>query len=209
MVDKYEDPFVRIAAMIGGDEYLKVARSLLKAEDATDEEIASAIDEAIAETGAGNIRDMGRANLTWSFVSGSSGWIGLHQVARVGCSSVLWGKFLNRWRPSDIVRGWVILVRHEKIHGHGWGHSSGGIMNPTIITSLPLEYIATNDPCYRWYVQDFGGKKIDNPFGDDPQPPVPQPPSLEQQVQDLQEQFAVINHFVKDHEQRIAKLEGR
>ena len=38
MVDKYEDPFVRIASMIGGDEYLKVARSLLKAEDATDEE---------------------------------------------------------------------------------------------------------------------------------------------------------------------------
>ena len=41
MVDKYEDPFVRISAMIGGDEYLKVARSLLKAEDSTDEEIAS------------------------------------------------------------------------------------------------------------------------------------------------------------------------
>jgi len=41
MVDKYEDPFVRISTMIGGDEYLKVARSLLKAEDATDEEIAS------------------------------------------------------------------------------------------------------------------------------------------------------------------------
>jgi len=41
LVDKYEDPFVRISSMIGGDEYLKVARSLLKAEDATDEEIAS------------------------------------------------------------------------------------------------------------------------------------------------------------------------
>ena len=41
MIDKYEDPFVRIASMIGGDEYLKVARSLLKSEDATDEEIAS------------------------------------------------------------------------------------------------------------------------------------------------------------------------
>ena len=41
MVEKYEDPFVRISAMIGGDEYLKVARSLLKAADATDEEIAS------------------------------------------------------------------------------------------------------------------------------------------------------------------------
>jgi transcription initiation factor TFIIE subunit alpha len=41
LIDKYEDPFVRIATMIGGDEYLKVARSLLKSEDATDEEIAS------------------------------------------------------------------------------------------------------------------------------------------------------------------------
>ena len=41
MVEKYEDPFIRISAMIGGDEYLKVARSLLKSEDATDEEIAS------------------------------------------------------------------------------------------------------------------------------------------------------------------------
>ena len=41
MIDKYEDPFVKIAAMIGGDEYLKVARSLLKSKDATDEEIAS------------------------------------------------------------------------------------------------------------------------------------------------------------------------
>lgn len=41
LIDRYEDPFVRISAMIGGDEYLKVARSLLKAQDATDEEIAS------------------------------------------------------------------------------------------------------------------------------------------------------------------------
>ena len=39
MIDKYEDPFVKISQMIGGDEYLKVARSLIKAQDATDEEI--------------------------------------------------------------------------------------------------------------------------------------------------------------------------
>jgi transcription initiation factor TFIIE subunit alpha len=41
LVDTFEDSFVRIASMIGGDEYLKVARSLLKAEDVTDEEIVS------------------------------------------------------------------------------------------------------------------------------------------------------------------------
>lgn len=40
-MEKQEEPFIRIASMIGGDEYLKVARSLLKSEDATDEEIAS------------------------------------------------------------------------------------------------------------------------------------------------------------------------
>jgi len=42
LIDKYEDPFVKISYMIGGDEYLKVASSLLKSQDATDEEIASA-----------------------------------------------------------------------------------------------------------------------------------------------------------------------
>ena len=41
VIRKYDDPFVRISAMIGGEEYLKVARSLLKTEYATDEEIAS------------------------------------------------------------------------------------------------------------------------------------------------------------------------
>jgi len=41
LIDKYEDPFVKISFMLGGDEYLKVARSLLISKDASDEEIAS------------------------------------------------------------------------------------------------------------------------------------------------------------------------
>ena len=41
MLEEYEEPFAKISYMIGGDEYLKVARSLLKSEDATDEELAS------------------------------------------------------------------------------------------------------------------------------------------------------------------------
>jgi transcription initiation factor TFIIE subunit alpha len=39
---EYEDSFVKIAGLIGGEEYNKVARALLNTEDATDEEIASA-----------------------------------------------------------------------------------------------------------------------------------------------------------------------
>src|SRR5712692_10837332 len=38
---EYEDSFVKIAGLIGGEEYLKVARGLLNTDDATDEEIAS------------------------------------------------------------------------------------------------------------------------------------------------------------------------
>ena len=39
---EYEDSFVKIAGLIGGEEYLKVARGLLNSDDATDEEIAGA-----------------------------------------------------------------------------------------------------------------------------------------------------------------------
>lgn len=41
-VIEYEDSFVKIAGLIGGEEYVKVARALLNTEDVTDEEIASA-----------------------------------------------------------------------------------------------------------------------------------------------------------------------
>jgi Transcription initiation factor IIE, alpha subunit len=39
---EYKDSFVKIAGLIGGEEYVKVAKSLLNTEDVTDEEIASA-----------------------------------------------------------------------------------------------------------------------------------------------------------------------
>lgn len=41
MTSKIDESFLKIAQLIGGDEYYKVARSLLNSEDATDEEIAS------------------------------------------------------------------------------------------------------------------------------------------------------------------------
>ncbi len=37
-----DDSFVKIAALIGGEEYFKVAKALLSTQDATDEEIAGA-----------------------------------------------------------------------------------------------------------------------------------------------------------------------
>lgn len=39
---EYEDSFVKIAGLLGGEDYIRVARALLNNENATDEEIASA-----------------------------------------------------------------------------------------------------------------------------------------------------------------------
>lgn len=39
---EYEDSFVKLASILGGNEYVKVVRALLNNENATDEEIASA-----------------------------------------------------------------------------------------------------------------------------------------------------------------------
>jgi len=39
---EYEDAFVKISGLLGGEEYVKVARALLNNANATDEEIASA-----------------------------------------------------------------------------------------------------------------------------------------------------------------------
>jgi transcription initiation factor TFIIE subunit alpha len=39
---EYEDSFVKAASLLGGEEYIRVARALLNNENATDEEIASA-----------------------------------------------------------------------------------------------------------------------------------------------------------------------
>ena len=39
---EYEDSFVKIAGLLGGEDYIKIARALLNNENATDEEVASA-----------------------------------------------------------------------------------------------------------------------------------------------------------------------
>ena len=44
MIDTFEDSFVRAASVIGGDDYAKVARSLLRSEDVTDMDLSSSTD---------------------------------------------------------------------------------------------------------------------------------------------------------------------
>ena len=41
---KFEDSFVKVAGLIGGEDYINVAKTLLRHEHATDEEIAEFTD---------------------------------------------------------------------------------------------------------------------------------------------------------------------
>ena len=56
---KFEDSFVKISGLIGGEDYVKVAKSLLSHENTTDEEIAESTELKI------NINALYKINNQW------------------------------------------------------------------------------------------------------------------------------------------------
>lgn len=88
---EYEDSFVKIAGLLGGEEYIRVARALLNSENATDEEIASA-------TGL-KINAVRRALYDL---------FGRSLVAGIRVRDLKRGWFVYRWRPRrDYVDGFI------------------------------------------------------------------------------------------------------
>lgn len=109
--------------------------------------------------------------LTVQFVTRSSGWIGLAQVAsNRPCNSVLWSRYLASYLRSStdetIRRMWSILFLHELGHNMGTSHTRGGIMNPGIL-SLPATW--AGDPLWTsgWLPARYGGIAIPAPPKDD------------------------------------------
>jgi hypothetical protein len=113
--------------------------------------------------------DNRNANIDFSFVTGSRGWIGLAIVGSgQSCGSQIWCKYLASWRPSNVVREWAILVMHELGHNAGLYHTRGGVMNAGIIYGLPASW--AGDPAESILKRYYGGQPIE------PEPPVPPPP---------------------------------
>lgn len=137
----------------------------------------------------------GTINSDMSFVSSSSGWIGLAIVGQgETCGSKIWCKFLNTYRggsdPAAVITQWTTLIKHELGHNCGRGHTSGGVMNPSIVNNLPTEW-GPNDPSTAWLKQQFGGVPVPI-VGSTPAPPVPVPgDSVQKQLRDLQVANAV------------------
>lgn len=125
-----------------------------------------------------------------SFVTSSDGWIGLAIVPNTALScgsSPIWLRLLATYRGGStdeaIITQWTSLIKHELGHNCGLSHSSGGVMNPSIINGLPVSW--KGDPSEQLLRSRFGGVPIP---ADVPTPPLP-PPTGEGYIPDLLIEF--------------------
>jgi len=130
-------------------------------------------------------------NIDMSFVTRSDGWIGLAIVGtNQTCGSRIWCRFLATYRggsnEQQITQQWVSLIKHELGHNCGFSHTTGGVMNPSLINGLPHEW-AANDPTTPKLTQQFSGVPVPIPGGggDSPKPPKPPAGDLQAQIDDL------------------------
>ena len=134
------------------------------------EEIWRRVVAAYREIGLLLVRDDNnpRPNIAASWVPQSDGWIGLAIVGSgQGCSDSIWCRYLASYRGGNtdeqIINQWTTLILHEIGHNCGLSHTSGGIMNPSLINGLPPSW--AGDPSERTLRRWYGGQ------------PVPQPPT--------------------------------
>lgn len=132
---------------------------------------------AYADMGMVFIREDGPDANTQVIWTRGAGWIGLAIVPnRPQCHETIWAKFDNRYSPNDLVNQWARLLAHEFGHNMGKGHTSGGVMNPYILSGefTPTEW--RGDPTESTFRRWFGGKPVDIDGPDDPGPgPGPDP----------------------------------
>ena len=99
-----------------------------------------------------------------SFVASSDGWIGLAVIGNngLGCSgNQLWCRYLQSYGRNfpleDRAHFWAVLIMHELGHNCGLGHTSGGIMNPSINRTTPRW---VGDTAANWMISRFGGVRV-------------------------------------------------
>lgn len=109
----------------------------------------------------------GEAQTVLTFERGQ-GWIGLALVGPFSCGSRAWLKLDPGYRPSSVISEWTTLLKHELGHNCGLRHSSGGVMNPSIVRGLPISW--AGDPQAGNLRRMFSGVPIEIPGGN-PEPP--------------------------------------
>lgn len=132
------------------------------------EEIWRRVVKAYRQVGLLLVRDDAntRPNIAASWVTQSDGWIGLAIVGSgQGCSDSIWCRYLATYRggstDEQIINQWTTLVMHEIGHNCGLSHSSGGIMNPSLINGLAPTW--EGDPSERTLRAWYGGEAVPEP----------------------------------------------
>lgn len=155
------------------------------------EQVWANVFAAYAELGLALVREDGNANANircrFTVPTQESGnmagnWIGLAIVAWNGiqCSESNWALFDLGYQPQNVVSEWTTLIKHELGHGVGLQHSSGGVMNPSIVRGLPVSW--KGDTSYSTLAKWYGGE----PIATGPQPPPPVPPTNSGYIPDLE-----------------------
>jgi hypothetical protein len=110
----------------------------------------------------------GPINIDFSFERLRGSTIGLAIVPSAPrCSSRIWCKYHPGYTPSDMLNQWARLIAHEIGHNWGLGHTSGGVMNPGILSGPFSRTEWRGDPSEGRLRGWYGGH---NPPGPDPDP---------------------------------------
>lgn len=168
------------------------------------------VDQGMKDILSGDSLSGETVNSEMSFVNSSSGWIGLAIVGQnEGCGSTIWCKFLNTYKggsdTTSITTQWTTLIMHELGHNCGLSHSSGGVMNPSIVNNLPGLWFP-NDPSTSSLKSWFGGVQVPIPGGTSPIPPDITQGTLEQRIASLELKGSVRDAAIQWLASEVGKL---
>lgn len=157
----------------------------------------------------------GRIQTEFSFVQKSDGWIGLAIVTtNESCESTIWLKLLATYlggsSSAEILNQQTTLLAHEAGHNSGLGHSTGGVMNPSIVNGLPTGVWPENDPSTRKLKTLYGGVPVPIPGGGPAPNPDPPPGStVERQIRQLQVDNAVQEASIQWSIKQIQQIKNK
>lgn len=145
------------------------------------DKIVATVQDAYAEVGLVWLpsKDWTAYNTDMRFVRTSSGYIGLASILNgVGCRQTGFNQYLAPYAANQtdawIIQHWSVLILHEKFHNAGFGHTNGGIGNPSLRPGTRPTWVG--DVAESRVRQKFGGVRVPIP-GKPTDPPPPNDPT--------------------------------